>query len=311
MKKLLVVFICVTMSFIFLSIAHSQTVEVADNTNIKVKNFSFELADENGQFSNWTADQISSPSIDHQKPEEGKSSLKLIHPVWQQSNIISDPVEFKIGHLYRLSAWIKSEEAFTNPIDQYPTSVAACLTMKSFPFTQHSPALGATNDWQKVEVDFIATKKTDRIRLHFGYNGKAKGTVWFDNVQLEKIEDISNYIPPETVTWFDKGFRYDDHGWIFVHIEGEPYKRGYQYGHLIAEEMVEYMNKLAIETNEENPKNGWRDTRFVADAFMLRKYEKEFLTEMQGIADGANNAGIKLFNRNLDLIDSSCYEFFH
>jgi len=117
------------------------------------------------------------------------------------------------------------------------------------------------------------------------------------------VEDITNYIPIETITWFDKGFRYDDRGWIFVHIEGKPYERGYQYGYLIAEEMAAYMNKLAIELNEENSENGWRDTRFVADAFMLRKYEKEYLIEMKGIADGANKAGIKLFDRELDLID--------
>ncbi|MEE4310302.1 MAG: C45 family autoproteolytic acyltransferase/hydrolase, partial [candidate division KSB1 bacterium] len=119
----------------------------------------------------------------------------------------------------------------------------------------------------------------------------------------EKVDDITDYIPEETITWFDKGFRYNDRGWIFVHIEGEPYQRGYQYGYLIAEEMVEYVNKLAIEGNEGNPENGWRDMRFVADAFMLRKYEKEYLLEMRGIADGANNAGMKLFDRELDLID--------
>ncbi len=88
-----------------------------------------------------------------------------------------------------------------------------------------------------------------------------------------------------------------------MHIEGEPYQRGYQYGYLIGEEMTEYIHKLAIEANEMDPEQGWKDARFIADAFMLRKYEKEFLTEMQGIADGANKSGAELFDRKLDLID--------
>ncbi|MFC2088656.1 C45 family autoproteolytic acyltransferase/hydrolase [Calditrichota bacterium] len=292
-----------TLQYLFMAVFFCSAMAQSENIKIEIKNFSFELPIIKQNIPKWSTENKATVSLDNRQIKFGKSSLKIDHPDWQQSTIISDPVELKIGHLYKLSAWIKSENAFTNQIDQYPTSIAGCMTMESFPFTNHSPAVGATKDWHEIEVEFIATKKTDRIRLHLGSNGKAKGKIWFDNIELKKIEDITNYIPPETVTWFDKGFRYDDHGWIFVHIEGKPYQRGYQYGFLIAEEMVEYMNKLAIEWNEENPQNGWRDTRFVADAFMLRKYEKEFLTEMKGIADGANEAGIKLFDRELDLID--------
>ena len=33
---------------------------------------------------------------------------------------------------------------------------------------------------------------------------------------------------------FGKGYRYNVQGWIYLHIEGEPYERGYQHGHLLA-----------------------------------------------------------------------------
>jgi len=283
---------------IIISILIAITVVAQNNSTIQIKNRSFE---QNTQ--GWLINYNQTTSVDNQIAQDGNNSFKIAHDEWHQSDIISDIVKLKIGHLYKLSAWIKAENAVTNPMDRYPTSVAATVTMESFPFTNHSPAVGATKDWTKVEVEFIATKSIDKIRLHFGFNGKAKGKVWFDNVTLEKVEDISNYIPPETVRWMDEGFRYDDRGWIFVHIEGKPYQRGYQYGYLVAEEMVEYMNKLAIEINEEKPENGWNNFRFVADGFMLRKYEKEFLTEMRGITDGANKAGIKIFDRELDLID--------
>ena len=35
-----------------------------------------------------------------------------------------------------------------------------------------------------------------------------------------------------------KGYRIDANGWVLVHIEGEPYERGYQYGYLIAPELA-------------------------------------------------------------------------
>ena len=38
-----------------------------------------------------------------------------------------------------------------------------------------------------------------------------------------------------------KGYRFDRDGWIYVHIEGEPYERGYQYGYLVAEELAEIL----------------------------------------------------------------------
>lgn len=283
--------------FSFTSLLLSQT------TQIKIKNNDFESIAANNLPSNWEVTSGDTVLIDRSEKKSGTASLLMINSNWKQSEIVSESVNLNIGELYKLSGWVKSEEVETNPIDQYPTSVGACLTMESFPFTNHSPTIGATKDWTKIEVRFIATKRTDKVRLHLGFNGKVKGKVWFDNVLLEKVDDINDYITYETVKWFNNGFRYDDRGWINVHIEGKPYERGYQYGYLLANEIVEYINKLSIEVNKNDPKSGWYDKRFVADAFMLRKYEEEYLTEMKGIADGANKADAKLFNRDLDLID--------
>ena len=270
---------------------------------IEVRNNSFDVDGREALLPNWQALTDTTVALCGQDKISGSNSLRIDHQELQQNTVISEPVNLKIGHLYKLSAWVKCKDVETSPLDRYPTSVAGCITMESFPFTNHSPSVGATNDWTKIEVMFIATKKTDRIRLHLGYNGKARGTIWFDDLELTKVEDISEYIPTETISWFDNGFRYDDRGWIFVHIEGKPYERGYQYGYLVAEEMHEYISKLSIQANRDNPKQGWNGMRFVADGFMLRKYDPEYLTEMKGIADGANKAGQKLFDRDFDLID--------
>jgi hypothetical protein len=120
---------------------------------------------------------------------------------------------------------------------------------------------------------------------------------------VEKVEDITAYIPMETVKWFGPAFRYSDKGWTFVHIEGKPYERGYQYGYLLADEIAAYMNKLAIDAVKDDPAHGWWEIRSITDAFFLRKYDEEYLTEMKGIADGAAKAGARFDNRAVDFID--------
>lgn len=233
----------------------------------------------------------------------GSGSYKVSAAEGDSVVIASDPVKLKVGQLYRLSGWIKTEGAFSDPTARYPTALPACLSMYSFPFTNSSPAVGASKDWTKVDTLFIATKGEDRVQLHFGKNGTAEGTAWFDDVTLEKVEDISELIPLETVKWFGDGYRFDDCGWIFVHVEGEPYERGYQYGYLVADEIVAYMTKLGVQMNRGDFERGWNDMRFIADSMLLRKYDEEYLLEMKGIADGARKAGATFDGRPIDLID--------
>jgi hypothetical protein len=153
------------------------------------------------------------------------------------------------------------------------------------------------------EALFFATQREDRIAIRFGYNGSASGKAWFDDITIEKVEDITAYIPMETVRWFGPAFRYTDKGWTFVHIEGKPYERGYQYGSLLSREIVAYMDKLAIRANGDNPVAGWGNLRTLADALMLRKFDPEYLEEMKGIADGAAGGGGLFKGKAVDLLD--------
>ena len=278
-----------------------------EETTISIPNSGFETLD-NQTPSNWFhVIKDDSPeykfTADTAQFKSGAASLKITHPQPGESKALSEFVTLKVGQLYRLSGWIRAREAVTDPILRYPTPVAGCLSMESFPFTNHSPAVGGTSEWEKVEALFIATRSKDRIVLHLGNNGPAKGTVWFDDIKLEKVEDITAYIPMETVKWFGPAYRYTDRGWIFVHIEGEPYQRGYQYGYLLSEEIVSYLEKLAYEEDHDNPARGWKHMRELADSLMLRKYDPEYLREMKGIADGAKKAGATFDGSPLDLID--------
>ena len=234
---------------------------------------------------------------------EGTAALKLEHPAEGASSFaLSAPVKLQVGQLYRLSGWIKAKGVKTDSTARYPTALGACVSMASFPFTNASPTV-AGDGARRVAITFFATTAQDRVRLDLGRNGKATGSAWFDDIRLEKIDDITQHIPLETVRWAGKGFRYDEGGWSFVHIEGEPYERGVQYGRLVASELTKFLDKLAVLQDSANPEKGWANFRVMADSMMLRKYDPEFLEEMKGIADGAAKAGAIFRGRAVDLLD--------
>ncbi len=275
---------------------------------IEVANGGFETAGADGLPEGWrlaTGEPLPGGVVfaDHEVYHGGGASLLIANADMDSVTLESGLVSLQVGHLYRLRGWVRTEGVRSDPTTHYPTAVAACLTMASFPFTNHSPTLGATAGWTEIETLFIATRGEDRVRLHLGYNGGAVGRAWFDDLSVEEVDDIGEYIPPETVSWFGPAYRYDDRGWIFVHIEGEPYARGYQYGYLLPGEISEYIRKLGVRANVDNPERGWEDTRFVADAVMLRKFDEEYLIEMRGIADGAARAGCEVFGRPIDFLD--------
>jgi Phospholipase B len=108
---------------------------------------------------------------------------------------------------------------------------------------------------------------------------------------------------PATVQRFGSGYRYPQAGWIVLHIEGEPYERGYQHGRLMAAEIAGFIGEVARYRSAKAPADAWEDLRLIADALFLRRFDAEFLEEMKGIADGAAAAGARWEGRPVDLLD--------
>lgn len=108
---------------------------------------------------------------------------------------------------------------------------------------------------------------------------------------------------PKGVRWKGPAYRYAQHGWIVLHVEGKPYERGHQHGFLMADEIGGYVRCFAAQLGHKAPSEAWAHTRTLVNALFLRKFDKEFLEEMQGIADGASEAGAKFDGRKIDLID--------
>lgn len=92
-------------------------------------------------------------------------------------------------------------------------------------------------------------------------------------------------------------------GWVVLQISGDPYPRGYQHGRLLGHEIAAYIRMLATECSVKAPGDGWAAARRVANALFLRKFDREVLEEMQGIADGATDAGASYQGRDVDLLD--------
>src|SRR5207302_2764556 len=104
----------------------------------------------------------------------------------------------------------------------------------------------------------------------------------------------ADYQPdPAAVQRYGPGYRFPQAGWIVLHIEGQPYERGYQHGRLLAPEIAGYLRCFAATLCPKAPAEGWRSTRRLANALFVRRFEKEFLEEMKGIADGATAAGAR------------------
>jgi hypothetical protein len=278
----------------------------AADSPVTVPNAGFETAGAATLPARWSLDRPAPAGATARRVEGGHgggAAIELAAEAPASLTVLSEKVTLEVGRVYRLSAWVRTHDAAADPLARYPTAVAATLSMASFPFTNHSPAVGGTKAWTRVETLFVATAAEDRVALHLGRNGTATGRASFDDVTLAELGDITELIPLERVRWDGPAFRYEDRGWIFVHVEGAPYARGRQFGRLVADEIAAYVQKLSIRRDAKDPAGGWSTLRTLADALMLRGYDPEYLEEMKGIADGAAAAGAEVHGRKLDLVD--------
>jgi hypothetical protein len=108
---------------------------------------------------------------------------------------------------------------------------------------------------------------------------------------------------PRAVQRYGPAYRYPQAGWIVLHIEGEPYERGVQHGRLLAPEIKAQIQCLAERQSPKSPADAWKAVRTLVNSLFLRRYDKEYLEEMKGIADGATAAGARFDGRNIDVTD--------
>ncbi len=215
----------------------------------------------------------------------------------------SHAINLTIGKTYEVSGWVRTENLTVKDRDRSPIASGAALTMESMPFDVHSPSLGGNHDWTRLSLRFVASRAQDRIVLTAGGGGALQGKAWFERVSIDEVSPAESWPARDAVRTFGPAYRYPAAGWIYLHIEGKPYDRGYQHGYLMAKEIPEYLTRCATELAGKAEKQSWDAYRTSADALFLRGFNREILEEMRGIADGANAGGATFLGRKLDLQD--------
>lgn len=210
------------------------------------------------------------------------------------------PIPLTIGKRYELSGWVRTEDLVVKDVDRSPIAVGAALTMASMPWDVHSTSVGGTRPWTRLSLKFVASRSQDSIMLTAGNGGSLRGKAWFEGVSLDEVSSAGEWPAREAVQTFGPAYRYPSAGWIYLHIEGAPYERGYQHGHLMAREIPEYLERCAADLGS---KEQWNQYRTTANALFLRGFDREIMEEMRGIAEGASDAGAKWLNRRIDLMD--------
>ncbi|MGZ5495416.1 MAG: C45 family autoproteolytic acyltransferase/hydrolase, partial [Candidatus Aminicenantales bacterium] len=105
-------------------------------------------------------------------------------------------------------------------------------------------------------------------------------------------------------SWVAKASRETRNGWVYLHIEGQPFARGFQHGYLLAKEIAESLrvekHMIWWDTGREWPYFVERTLKMFAP-----KIDPEFREEMEGIAAGARKAGVDVSYGDIVLLNAS------
>lgn len=85
--------------------------------------------------------------------------------------------------------------------------------------------------------------------------------------------------------WLAKASRYDENGWIYLHIEGAPFERGFQRGYLTANEIDEFLKTLAFTEEFDTAREADYFVKHAAKLFR-GKISREYIEEMKGMVAG-------------------------
>jgi hypothetical protein len=244
-----------------------------------------------------------SASIDTNSLRDGRPALRVESDGSSDAIIRSAPVTLTPGKTYELSGWVRTEGLTVRDLDRSPVAVGATLAMGSMPFDVHAQSVAGSHDWTRLTLRFTASRSKDEVTLRVAEGGAFTGKAWFDSVSLDEASGMADAPAKGAVKTFGPAYRYPRAGWIYLHIEGGPYERGYQHGMLMAKEIPGYLDRCAADINRKSREDGWNFGRTATNALFLRGFDEEILTEMRGIADGAAAAGCKYNGKSVDLLD--------
>jgi len=143
------------------------------------------------------------------------------------------------------------------------------------------------------------------------------------------IATVSDPSDTTLVSGINPGKRYNIQGWVYVQVQGAPYERGYQYGYLLAEEIIDLMTRWSNMIHNHpklKPLNNildqqqydaisarwWEFCKDTSNRMYWDEYPQEYKDEIQGIAAGITQRGFLLHGQPVTyqdvLASNSMYE---
>jgi hypothetical protein len=100
-------------------------------------------------------------------------------------------------------------------------------------------------------------------------------------------------------------FRFEEGGWVYVHLEGDPSALGYQHGYLLAPEIEDAFAAVQADMTH-TTKRDWAFFRQAAHEMLWPKLDAEFQQELRGIVEGLRART----NSKMDLDDLVAFNAF-
>lgn len=88
-------------------------------------------------------------------------------------------------------------------------------------------------------------------------------------------------------------YRFEQGGWIYVHLEGSPAQIGFQHGALLAKEIEDAFQAIRLD-NTHRTKRDWNFFRDTARNMLWPRIEAEYQEELNGIVEGVKSRGVAM-----------------
>ncbi|HEX7958483.1 MAG TPA: C45 family peptidase, partial [Terriglobales bacterium] len=88
-------------------------------------------------------------------------------------------------------------------------------------------------------------------------------------------------------------YRFEEGGWVYLHLEGSPANVGYQHGYLLAPEIDDAFNAIKFQDTHRTQKS-WDFFRKTAHEILWPKIDAEYQQELRGIAEGLKARGVQM-----------------
>ena len=89
---------------------------------------------------------------------------------------------------------------------------------------------------------------------------------------------------PPSISTQGAGYRFDQNGWTYLHVEGEASERGFQHGYLLAQELKEILRSVQFLTYRDTGMT-WEYFVRSAEEMFVPHLDAEVLDEIKGIAN--------------------------